>query len=109
MSHEIHSVTDFQIVAPYTLRITFNDGCVRVIDFSQMLRGELYSPLRNLDSFNQVHLDVDSGTLIWPNDADFDPAILHDWDQVGDAMIEMALGWSDPWSQVTMKREKTQS
>jgi hypothetical protein len=28
-----------------------------------------------------VKLDLEANTLIWPNGADFDPAILHDWPQ----------------------------
>jgi hypothetical protein len=84
------------MVAPYTLRIRFNDNSMRVINFWPMLRGELYGPLRDLDFFNQVRLDVEAGTLVWPNDADFDPATLHDWDKVGEAMIEMARAWPEP-------------
>lgn len=96
MPHEIYLVTGYQIVGPYTLRITFNDDTMNVIDFSPMLRGELYGPLRDVDFFNQVRLDPESGTLIWPNDADFDPATLHDWEVVGDAMIEIARSWAEP-------------
>jgi hypothetical protein len=96
MFHEIYTITGFEIVAPYTLRIRFNDDSVRVINFWPMLRGELYGPLRDLDFFNQVRLDTESGTLVWPNEADFDPATLHDWDKVGDAMIAMAHSWPDP-------------
>jgi hypothetical protein len=32
-----------------------------------------------LEIFNRVRLDPDVHTLVWPNDADFDPATLHDW------------------------------
>ena len=109
MSHEIYLVEDFQIAAPYTLRITFNDRIVRIIDFTPMLRGELYGALRELEFFNQVRLDRESGTLVWPNEADFDPASLHDWDQVGDAMIEMARSWPEPLPRVTSKKERTPS
>ncbi|HEX8234349.1 MAG TPA: hypothetical protein VF600_00170 [Abditibacteriaceae bacterium] len=31
--------------------------------------------------FNQVQLDPEVHTLVWPNGADFDPATLHDWPQ----------------------------
>jgi hypothetical protein len=48
MEHEIHSVMDFAIVAPYTLRIHFNDESVQLINFLPMLRGALYSPWRDL-------------------------------------------------------------
>lgn len=93
MFHEIHTVTDFSIVAPYTLRIVFADGHTQVIDFLPMLRGEMFGPLRDHILFNGVTLDEEAGTLVWPNGADFDPAILHDWDRVGPAMIRMASHW----------------
>src|SRR5712692_9691372 len=98
MVHEIYTVSSFEIIAPYTLRIQFDDGSVKAIDFWPILRGELYGPLRDLDTFNQVRLDSESGVLVWPNEADFDPATLHDWDEVGDAMIAMARSWSAPLS-----------
>lgn len=93
MPHQIYTITDFEIVAPYTLHLTFDDGVVKTIDLSPILRGELYSPLRDLEFFNQVKLDRDAGTIVWPNEADFDPATLHDWDEVGAEMIEMASKW----------------
>jgi hypothetical protein len=37
--------------------------------------------------------------LVWPNEADFDPATLHDWGEVGKAMIEMAQSWPEPPSE----------
>ena len=86
-------VTGFEIVAPYTLGITFDDGVVKVIDFLPLLRGELYGPLRDRGVFEQVRLDGEAGNLVWPNGADFDPATLHNWDEVGEAMIEMARSW----------------
>lgn len=95
MPHEIHSITDFRIVAPYTLQLTFEDGASQTIDFQPILRGELYSPLRDLDFFNQVRLDKEAGTIVWPNEADFDPATLHDWDQVGAEFIETASKWEE--------------
>jgi hypothetical protein len=96
MFHEIYTVLDFDIIAPYTLRLRFNDDSAKVINFLPMLRGELYGLLRNLDFFNQVRLDTEAGTLVWPNEADFDPATLHDWDKVGEAMIKMAHSWPEP-------------
>jgi hypothetical protein len=95
MYHEIYTISDFEVIAPYTLRVRFNDNSLKDIDFWPMLRGELYGPLRDLDFFNQVRLDTEAGTLVWPNDADFDPATLHDWDTVGEAMIAMARSWPE--------------
>lgn len=95
MYHELHTVIGFTIIAPYTLRIRFDDGHIQVIDFRPMLRGELFGPLQNLSFFNRAELDEDAGTIVWPNGADFDPATLHDWDRVGPAMIAMAKSWVD--------------
>lgn len=93
MIHDIYIVTDFKIVAPYTLRIWFDDASEQTVNFWPLLRGELFSPLRDVNFFNQVQLDEEAGTLVWPNGADFDPATLHDWDKVGEAMIQMAQSW----------------
>lgn len=95
MFHDIFVVKAFKIVGPYTLRVTFDDGTVQTIDFAPILRGELFGPLRDLNLFNKVYLDTEAGNLVWPKGADFDPATLHDWDIVGDAMIAMARTWRD--------------
>src|SRR5438309_8657347 len=79
MIHPIHRVSSFEIVAPYTLSVRFEDETEQIIDFQNMLAGELYGPLRELSVFNQVRLDPEVRTLVWPNGADFDPATLHDW------------------------------
>jgi hypothetical protein len=79
MIHALHRVTDFQVLGPYRLRVSFRDGIVRDIDFQPVLAGSLFGPLRDLEFFNQVRLDPEVHTLVWPNGADFDPATLHDW------------------------------
>jgi hypothetical protein len=79
MSHPIHRVRSFVIVRPYTLRVNFDDESEQTIDFEPILAGDLYRPLRDLTLFNQVKIDPDVRTLVWPNGADFDPATLHDW------------------------------
>ncbi len=79
MEHLICRVERFEIVAPYTIRVDFDDSTRQVIDFLPVLRGELYGPLRDLALFNRVSLDAEVHTLVWPNGADFDPATLHEW------------------------------
>ena len=54
----------------YTLRVTFDDTTTQVIDFSPILEGELYGSLRDVALFNQVQLDPEVHTLVWPNGAD---------------------------------------
>jgi hypothetical protein len=93
MTHLICRIRSFEIVAPYTLRIGFDDGTQQVVDFLPVLRGELYGPLRDPGFFNQVVLDSEIHTLVWPNGADFDPATLHEWPSSAAAFAEMARAW----------------
>ena len=93
MTHPIHRVLSFEIVAPYTLRVRFDDSSVQTIDFRQVLAGELYAPLNDLNLFNRVSIDPEVHTLVWPNGADFDPATLHDWPLHEQALIERARHW----------------
>ena len=79
--HELYDIVGFTIVAPYTIRLQFDDGLERTINFEPILSGEMYAPLHDLASFNGVRLDDELKTLVWPNGADFDPETLHNWDQ----------------------------
>ena len=94
MGHSLCSVESFQIEAPYTLRVRFDDGTEQVINFLPVLAGELYRPLRDLAVFDQVQIDRDVQTLIWPNGADFHPATLHDWPTHEPAIVARAKEWS---------------
>jgi len=93
MKHPIYKVRSVKIVAPYTLRVGFDDATEQTIDFRPVLAGELYGPLRELSIFNQVKIDPEVHTLVWPNGADFDPATLHDWPENVSAFAERAREW----------------
>lgn len=93
MIHAIYRVTQFSMVGPYTLHIRLDDESEQTIDFRPVLAGELYRPLVDPEVFNQVRLDTEVHTLVWPNGADFDPATLHDWPRLEDALIERARRW----------------
>ncbi len=93
MSHPIYRVRSFRIEGSYILRVQFDDETEQVINFRPVLAGELFGPLRDLAVFNQVRVDPEVHTLVWPNGADFDPATLHDWPLFADAMAERAKQW----------------
>ncbi len=63
----------------YTIRIEFDDETEQLINFEPILMGPLFSSLKEKSLFNQVQLNSDLGTLVWPNGADIDPTVLHDW------------------------------
>lgn len=93
MHHPIYRVQSCEVVGPYTLQLGFDDGLERRIDFRSMLAGELFGPLRDLALFNQVRLDPEVHTIVWPNGADFDPATLHDWPLHEAAFRDLAQRW----------------
>jgi hypothetical protein len=93
MSHPIYRVVNFEIVAPYTLRLRFDDATEQTINFQPVLAGELYAPLRDLELFYRVSIDPEVYTLVWPNGADFDPATLHDWPLFESMLAERAKRW----------------
>lgn len=93
MEHKIYRVVSFEPVRPFTLQVTFDDGSKQTIDFRPILTGEIYGPLQDEKFFNQVEIDPEVHTLVWPNGADFDPATLHDWDDYVADLKKMAERW----------------
>jgi hypothetical protein len=73
--------------------VAFDDGTEQVINFQPVLGGELFRPLCDLKLFNQVKVDPEVHTLVWPNGADFDPATLHDWPQHAEELARRARDW----------------
>ena len=92
--HDLHQVQSFEIVAAFNLRVRFEDDTEPLINFEPVLAGELFGPLRTLSVFEKVKLDPEVHTLVWPNGADFDPATLHDWPQLVDALTAQAREWA---------------
>ena len=101
MEHEIHRVISFHEIGPFTLSIQFEDGTSQTIDFRPVLEGELYGPLQDPATFSQVHIDPEVHTLVWPNGADFDPAILHNWPESGPALKALARKWGSRKHSIT--------
>jgi hypothetical protein len=104
MGHAIYRVEQFEIVAPYTLALRFNDGTEQRIDLRPVLEGEVFGPLRDLSVFNAVELDATFGTVQWPNGADFDPETLHDWPKYRDELIAMAHRWASASGPIPKER-----
>src|SRR2546425_755148 len=72
MNHPIYRITSVECIAPYKLRLGFDDGLWRTVDLDGVLEGELFGPLRDLAIFAQVRLDPEVHTVVWPSGADFD-------------------------------------
>ena len=94
MEHPVYRVATVEVLAGYKLRVGFDDGSRQEIDLEPILAGEIYGPLRDRGLFEQVRIDPEVHTLVWPNGADFDPATLHDWPQHEEAMRALARRWA---------------
>jgi hypothetical protein len=70
-------VTSAKYLGEYRLRLEFNDGSRRDVDLSGALYGEIFLPLRDVDYFRTVYVNQETGTIEWPNGADFAPEFLH--------------------------------
>ncbi len=92
--HPIYRVTSVELLGGYRLRVGFDDRSAREINLGTVLAGELYGPLRDPAMFAAVAIDPEVHTLVWPNGADFDPAVLHDWPKYEPAMQQLAKRWS---------------
>jgi hypothetical protein len=62
----------------YQLRLEFNDGKVKGVDLRSELYGEIFEPLKDSDLFKKVYVNPDTGTIEWPNGADFAPEFLYE-------------------------------
>ena len=62
----------------YQLRLEFNDGKVKEVDLEDELYGEVFEPLNGMELFKRVYVNPDTGTIEWPNGADFSPEFLYE-------------------------------
>ncbi len=72
-------IVNVQYLQDYKLELTFSDGIRGLIDFKKKIvgRGGVFQPLEDLNFFRQVRVDSEVGTIVWPNDVDFDPDVLY--------------------------------
>ena len=71
-------VTAVEVVRPYVLHVTFEDGSCRTVDVEPVLWGPMFEPLRDIDRFNEARFDPALGTVTWPNEADIAPEYLYE-------------------------------
>jgi hypothetical protein len=72
-------IVNVKCLQDHRLELSFNTGEVGIIDFHSDLakfRGVL-SPLRDVDLFAKVRVDLESGTLVWPGEIDLNPDVLY--------------------------------
>lgn len=78
MNFEIIDVIHVEVLHDRVVRLTFENGEVRDIDLAPLLWGPAFAGLAEDDDlFNQVEVDAEAGTIVWPNGADISPHTLY--------------------------------
>lgn len=72
-------VKDVHFLGDYRLELFFTDGAHGALDFRARIagRGGVFKPLQAVEFFQQVSVDAEAGTLVWPNGVDFCPDVLY--------------------------------
>jgi len=69
-------VTEVRVAGPHSLELAFDNGVRKRVNLRRELYGPIFEPLREPTYFSQVYLNDDTGTVAWPNGADFAPDFL---------------------------------
>jgi hypothetical protein len=67
-------VVNAEYLQGYVVRITFNTGEVKQVDFEDCLKGPVFGILKDLNVFRSFRIHFN--TIEWPNGADFAPEYL---------------------------------
>ena len=79
------TVTEVRPVGPYELELVFADNLRGRVDLTDRIlgRGGDFQALEDPAFFRQVRVNHELGTIIWPNEVDFCPDLLHAWVAAG--------------------------
>ena len=69
-------ITRAQYVEDHKIHLWFNNNVDKVVDFSNLLVGPAFEPLRDKEHFRHFHIAYN--TLEWENGADFAPEYLYE-------------------------------
>lgn len=72
----ILKITKAEYINDYNIKVFFNDGLMKVINFKNELYGTVFEPLKDKEFFKQYIINCN--TISWSNGADFAPEYLYD-------------------------------
>jgi len=74
----LHTVKDVEYLEEYKLKLMFNNGKIKIVDFKDRLKEakNMFLPLKDINYFKSVK--ADGTTLVWPNGLDLCPDVLYE-------------------------------
>ena len=78
----------------YRLRLRFEDGAMGEVDVAGLIafRG-VFAALREKAVFDQVQVDAELGTVVWPGGGDLDPDVLYAH-ATGEPLPDLTPAWA---------------
>jgi hypothetical protein len=76
--HKLVPVTGVEVIGNHQLRLTFKDGLVGDVDFTDRHWRGVSEPLADPSFFAQARLDPEIRTVVWPNGYDMAPETLYE-------------------------------
>ena len=74
----LKDVVEARVLDGYRVYLRFEDGVAGELDLGDLIRFEgVFAPLRDKAEFAKLRIDLDAGTIVWPNGADLDPDVLY--------------------------------
>ncbi len=74
----MQDIVEVKYVSGFVLWLRFEDGTAGEIDLGSELHGSVFEPLHDPNYFARVRVNPDTGTIEWPNGADFAPEFLYE-------------------------------
>ena len=74
----MQDVVEARYVSGYTVWLRFEDGTQGEVDLSDEIFGTIFEPLKDPTYFSRLFVNPDTGTVEWPNRADFAPEFLYE-------------------------------
>lgn len=69
-------VIDVEYLHDYVMKLEFNNGEIRIVDFEPFLHGKFFDELR--DKYKFIQFALTPWTLEWYNGVDFSPEFLYE-------------------------------
>jgi hypothetical protein len=70
-------IAGVEVIGDHVLRLTFADGTVGDVDFTEREWRGVFEPLRDPAYFARVTVDPEAGRITWPNGVDMAPEPLY--------------------------------
>jgi len=74
----MEDVVEARYLSGYIIWLRFEDGTEGEVDLAEELHGPVFEPLRDQSYFASLRVNPDTGTVEWPNGADFAPEFLYE-------------------------------